>query len=737
MGFVEWLTGKPPAAQVEERGAEPFYQMAAAFDAGTAYGWAPWVSEESALRVSTVLACVRLLSGTLAGLPLHVYRRIEGGKERETDTPLAQVLSVPNTWQTGFKWRETIWMWTLLYGNGCSRIVRDRSGDPVALQPLDPNNLEFVDAADGGLAYKVNTGAQHVTYGAWEVLHLRGLTGDGRIGYGVIENLMRENLALALSLQGSAGSFYANSSRPDGVLNVAHALKQESRDRLRREWEQMHRGTGNSGRVAILEGNDKYTPISVPPDQAQFLESRQYSVQEIARAFGVPPHLVGDPTAQSYASAEQNNLEFVQYTLLPWARNFEDEIWRTLLLPSERARWFAEHRMQGLLRGDTKSRMEAYAIGVQNGWMNRNEVRELENLNAVDGLDEFLAPLNMTTAPALAAAAEDTITGTTAAPGEGPEPLPPAPTPTARNDENPDAKAQREQRRKELQQQEKQLLGRVWSGAELPGLLVRAVLADLEIDEAPPALEEDEGPDDDLLTPAQHGVRRDRQELIATFRTLWTDAAARLVKREAADLQRKLGSVGTDRPAFEAWLVEFYRELQPKIPGYFAPVLTASVRGAAKSVQGELGVKVPRSFDDFVAAFLANLSAAWVLGSEGQIAALLGENAGAAGLEAVEGRVTEWEEKRADKEGLRQSVDSINAATIASYALVGVAATVWAARGKSCPFCRKMHGRRAAVGSAFIDDGVIVDDDGNQMRIHGKKSHPGLHAGCDCVIVSA
>ena len=678
-----------------------------AFDAG-GLGWAPWVSEESALRVSSVLACVRLLSGTLAGLPLHVYRRIEGGKEREIAMPLAQVLSVPNSWQTAYKWRETIWMWTLLYGNGCSRIIRDRSGDPVALVPLHPNNLEFVDAADGGLAYKVKTGAQHVVYSAYEVLHLRGLAGDGRIGYGVIENLMRESVALALSLQGSAGSFYANSSRPDGVLNVAHRLTPESRKTLREEWQQLHGGTRNSGRVAVLEGADKYTPISVPPDQAQFLESRQYSVLEIARVFGVPPHLVGDPSAQSYASAEQNNLEFVQYTLLPWARNFEDEIWRTLLLPGERARYFAEHRMQGLLRGDTKSRMEAYAIGVQNGWMNRNEVRELENLNAVDGLEEFLAPLNMTTAPALSAEAEAKIEN----PG-APSAIPAAPTPAARS------------------------MGRVWTAAELPALLVRATLPDLELDaEAPPA-EEDDGPDDDVLTAAQHAVRRDRQELIANFRTLWTDAAARLVKREAADLLRKLASVGNDRASFELWLAEFYRELQPKIPAYFAPVLTASIRGAANSVQGEVGAKVPRSFADFTAAFLANLSAAWVLASEGQLAALLGENAGDAGLEAVEGRVNEWEEKRAAKEGMRQSVDSVNAATIASYALVGVAATVWAARGKSCPFCRKMHGRRTAVGSAFIEDGVIVDNEGNQLRIHGKKTHPQLHSGCDCTLVSA
>jgi len=706
MGFVEWLTGKP-APTVDTRGAEPFYDAVAAFDAG-GVGWAPWVSEESALRVSAVLACVRLLSGTLAGMPLHVYRRIEAGKERDFATPLAQVLSVPNSWQTGYKWRETIWMWTLLYGNGCSRIIRDRSGDPVALVPLDPNNLEFVDAADGGLGYKVNTGAQHVTYGAYEVLHLRGLSGDGRIGYGVIENLMRENLALALSLQGSAGSFYANSSRPDGVLNIAHRLTPESRTTLREEWQHLHGGQRNSGRVAVLEGADKYTPISVPPDQAQFLESRQYSVQEIARAFGVPPHLIGDPGAQSYASAEQNNLEFVQYTLLPWARNFEDEIWRTLLLPSERARYFAEHRMQGLLRGDTKSRMESYAIGVQNGWMNRNEVRALENFNEVDGLDEFLAPLNMTTAPALSAEAEAKIEN----PGAAPAAIPPAPTPAAR------------------------AIGRVWGGAELPALLVRATVPDLDSDfEAPP--EDDDGPDDDVLTAAQHAVRRDRQELIATMRTLWTDAAARLVKREAADLQRKLANVGTDRAAFEAWLVEFYRELQPKIPAYFAPVLTASVRAAANSVKGEVGVPVPRSFADFTAAFLANLSAAWVLASEGQIAALLGENEGAAGLEAVEGRVGEWEEKRAAKEGMRQSVDSINAASIASYALVGVAATVWAARGKSCPFCRRMHGRRTAVGGAFIEDGVIVDADGNQLRIHGKKTHPGLHQGCDCVCVAA
>ena len=689
----------------QSRGADaplrsPFTLLGA--DGAPLYGAGAWVDESTALQSAAVLACVRLLAGTLAGLPLHAYRRVRSGKERDNDSALAETLAAPNSWQTGYRWRETLWQWVLLYGNAPNRIVWDRRGDPAGLEPLEPWNVTYRENAGGDLVYRYSNPRTHQTemLGAGEVLHVRGLTGDGKIGYGVIDNLMRQAVGLGLTLQDSAATFYGNASMLSGVVTPGKNVTPQSRETFLKSWNMMHQGPRNAGRVALLDFGDKYQPIQVPPDQAQFLESRQYSTLEIARAFGVPPHLIGVADSQSYASAEQNNLEFVQYTLLPYLRNFEDEVWRGLIVEEERKERFVAHVVAGLLRGDVKSRYEAYAVAVQNGWMNRNEVRSLEDMNEEPGLEEFLAPLNMTTAPALAAQAEQTIEGPPApAPGDGNEalPQPAAPTPTKRALLDDDG----------------------------------APLAEIPEDDDP---EPDEGV---RLTEGQKAARKDRQALAGEMMILWDDAAGRLVKREVADLRRKMASLAPfDAALFTEWLEEFYRDLQPKIPAYFAPVLKASVKAALRSVERELGRKVTGDFEEFIAGYLSNLSAAWVGSSQGQLNALMEE-----APEAVEGliaqRVDEWEEKRPGKEGRRQAHNSINAGALEAFTVAGVAALIWAARGKSCGFCRRMHGRRVPTGKPFVEDATLTLADGQSMRVYGAKKHGSLHDGCDCTIVAA
>ena len=668
------------------------------------YAAGAYVDESTALQSAAVLACVRLLAGTLAGLPLHAYKRVRSGKERDSDSALAGTLAAPNSWQTGYRWRETLWQWVLLYGNAPNRIVWDRRGEPAGLEPLEPWNVTYKESAGGDLVYRYSNPRTRQTemLGAGEVLHVRGLTSDGKIGYGVVEQLMRQSLGLTLTLQESAATFYGNASMLSGVVTPGKNVTPQSRDAFLKSWNTMHQGPRNAGRVALLDFGDKYQPIQVPPDQAQFLESRQYSTLEIARAFGVPPHLIGVADSQSYASAEQNNLEFVQYTLLPYLRNFEDEVWRGLIVEDERKERFVAHVVAGLLRGDIKSRYEAYAVGVQNGWINRNEVRSLEDMNEEPGLDEFLAPLNMTTAPALAAQAEQTIEGP---PEPAPAPVealpqPPAPTPTRRALLDDDG----------------------------------ALVAETS--------EEDDDPEPEegvRLTEGQRAARKDRQGLAQEMMILWDDAAGRLVKREVADLRRKMATLQPfDAATFSEWMEEFYRDLQPKIPAYFAPVLKASIKAALRSVERELGRKVTGDFEEFIAGYLSNLSADWVGSSQGQLGALLEENADPAlAGEAIGQRVDEWEEKRPGKTGRREAYNSINAGAVESFVFAGVAALVWAARGKSCGFCRRMHGRRVATGQPFVQDATLTLEDGQSMRVYGAKKHGSLHDGCDCTIVAA
>jgi len=711
-------------------------------NAAAMHGGGVWVSEESALRNSAVLACVRLLSSALAGLPLHVFRHVGTGKERADDTAVARALAMPNERQSAYIWRQTMWQWVLTYGNAPNRIVWDRRGQVERLLPMEPWNVEYLEAETGDLVYRYwdPYARKMEIYGASEVLHVRGLTQDGRVGFGVIDSLMRDTVGLALTLQASAESFYANNARPGGVIETANKLSDEARARLKASWDAAHKGPEKAGGTAVLEQGYHYTPFPVTAEQSQFLESRQYSVLDICRAFGVPPHMIGDASKTSYASAEQNSLEFVTYTLLPWCTNFEQEIWNTLLVGDERRDLFARHNMTGLLRGDAKSRNEGYAIAIQNGWLNRNEPRSLEDMNESEGLDEFLVPLNMTTSKAMIAQAQQVIDGGGVQEAES---APAAPTPAARKTLIAESAENAKSAEKSKSKVRAPRKGRVWTATDICALVpeFRFEWGDDEHGfearaEGDPDDDDDE--EDELLTEEQTAARRERQSLFGTFETLWTDAAQRLVRREIADLRRKLASLGDDADAatvFGEWLVEFYRELQPKVPAYFEPVLKASARAATKSVQRETGKKVQTSaLAEFVTAYLSNLAAAWVSSSQGQLEALLRDEAEP--IDAVTGRIDEWEEKRAGKTGGGQSVDSINASTVATYAVAGIAAQLWASRGKSCKFCRRMHGRRVAVGAAFIQDGLI-EAGGETLRVYGTRKHPGLHGGCDCTVVAA
>jgi len=674
------------------------------------------VGTEQALRVSAVQACVRVLSDALAGLPLHLYRRVEGGKERADDLPVARALRAPNIRMSAYDLRRVLAVNRLMQGNGYGWLNYDANGRLVAIEPVEAWRMQ-VFRTDGGMLYRWFDAAaiSHEATGA-RMLHFKGLSGNGLVGYGVIGALMQDQAALAYSMQKSARQFIANGSRLSGVLTVQEMLKKDSIDKLRSAWNAVYGGSGNAGKTAVLDNGAKYEPISVSPVEAQFLEQRKFSVEDIARCFGVPPHLIGAAGQTSYASAEQNALEFVQYTLLPLAKSFEATLNATLLTETEQNALFFEHSLDGLLRGDAKSRNEAYAIGVQNGWLSRNEVRGLENLNPVEGLDEYLAPLNMTTAPALAAEAENVMAGESGVGSGESGTAPAAPTPTARS------------------------WGRLWRAEELRRLVDVGEIDAPEHEHR--ALEETALEDTaaggepfvDPLTDDQRAVMGDRQALALGMVDLWRDAAGRLVRRECADIKRKLAAGEMTQAELREWLTAFYAELEPKIAGYFGPALRTSVRLAAQSVTRELGKPVPAGdLQAYMDEYLRALAAAWAASGAGQLLAL-NEAADEAtvAVEAIQNRVVEWEEKRADKTGDRQAWSSVNGGSLAAMALVGVTAVYWMARGDSCPYCRSLSGKRVAIGSSFTDGRLTAG--GKTMEVYGIKKHAPLHSGCDCTV---
>ena len=363
------------------------------------------VTEQSAMQMTAVYSCVRILAEAVAGLPLHLYKYTDnGGKEKAIDHPLYRLLhDEPNPEMSSFVFRETLMTHLLLWGNAYAQVIRNGKGEVVALYPLMPNRMSVDRDTEGHLYYTYYRGDDEaiknkeyaVTLLPSDVLHIPGLGFDGLVGYSPIA-MAKNAIGMAIACEEFGAKFFANGAAPSGVLEHPGTIKDPSR--VREAWQSQFGGSSNSGKVAVLEEGMKYTPISISPEQAQFLETRKFQINEIARIFRVPPHMVGDLEKSSFSNIEQQSLEFVKYTLDPWVIRWEQSIHRALLSQDEKAVYFVKFNLEGLLRGDYQSRMNGYAIGRQNGWMSANDIRELENLDRIpaeEGGDLYLINGNM------------------------------------------------------------------------------------------------------------------------------------------------------------------------------------------------------------------------------------------------------------------------------------------------------------------------------------------------------
>ncbi|MBR3942125.1 MAG: phage portal protein [Clostridia bacterium] len=363
------------------------------------------VNERSAMQMTAVYSCVRILAEAIAGLPLHLYKYNEtGGKEKATDHPLYLLLhDEPNPEMSSFVFRETLMSHLLLWGNAYAQIIRNGKGEVIALYPLMPNKMTVDRDSDGHLYYTYQRASEeaHTMEGAsvrlkpYDVLHIPGLGFDGLVGYSPIA-MAKNAIGMAIACEEFGAKFFANGAAPSGVLEHPGTLKDPGR--VRSAWQSQFGGASNAGKVAVLEEGMKYTPISISPEQAQFLETRKFQINEIARIFRVPPHMVGDLEKSSFSNIEQQSLEFVKYTLDPWVIRWEQSMSRALLTLDEKQEYFIKFNLEGLLRGDYQSRMNGYSIARQNGWMSANDIRELENLDRIpaeQGGDLYLINGNM------------------------------------------------------------------------------------------------------------------------------------------------------------------------------------------------------------------------------------------------------------------------------------------------------------------------------------------------------
>ena len=390
MGFLEWLgigpRDKPEVPDIEDnvRDSGQTFVFGRA-DSGER------VDEKSAMQIATVYACVRLLAETVAGLPLHLYRTKDGGsaKERAMDHPLYKLLyRQPNPEMTSFSFREVMMTHLLLWGNCYAQIIRDGKNGVLGLYPLLPENIE-IDRDDKGQIFyiyhaytdeKPGENNKDIYFRRDEIFHVPGLGFNGLVGFSPIA-MMKNALGTTLAVEKYGSSFFKNGAQPSGVLEHPGVLKDPSK--IRENWSAVYGGANNAHKVAVLEEDMQYKAISLPPEDSQFLSTRQFGVNEICRIFRVPPHMVQDLEHATFSNIEHQSIDFVVHTLTPWLVRFEQAIVKDLLMEEEQDEYFPKFNVDGLLRGDYQSRMQGYATGISNGFLSPNDVHRLENWDLI------------------------------------------------------------------------------------------------------------------------------------------------------------------------------------------------------------------------------------------------------------------------------------------------------------------------------------------------------------------
>lgn len=347
------------------------------------------VTDRTALQHTVVYACVRVLSEAVAQLPLHLYKYTNSGKERVPQHPLYFLLhDQPNPEMTSFRFRETLMSHILIYGNAYAQIIRNGRGEIIGLYPLTPDRIKVDRDEHNKLIYiysrydeanpNIKTQGE-IVLKQKDVLHIPGLGFDGLVGYSPIA-MAKNALGISLACEEYGASFFANGASPSGILEHPGVIKNPAK--IREAWHNAY-GSGNSHKVAVLEEGMKYQPIAIPNNEAQFLETRKFQIEEIARLYRVPLHMIGDLDHATFSNVEHLSLDFVKYSLDPWLVRWEQELMRALLSEFEKGKYFIKFNVEGLLRGDYASRMQGYATARQNGWMSANDIRELEDMNMI------------------------------------------------------------------------------------------------------------------------------------------------------------------------------------------------------------------------------------------------------------------------------------------------------------------------------------------------------------------
>jgi HK97 family phage portal protein len=687
--------------------ADPDAWLIDAFGGGeTASGKS--VNHHSALKLSAVWACTKVISEDVAKLPLPVYQRLERGKERAREHPLYRALNTRfNPEMSAYNGRRTLQAHVLNWGAAFAEIERNGMGDIIGLWPLLPDRTR-VERVGGRKIVVTRVGGKDVPLDADTVLHIPGLGFDGLRSYSVI-GMARQAIASALAAEEYGARFFGGGAIPGGVIKRKDTLSEQAQARLRRSWNAMHQGLTGAQRIAILDEGMEYEKIGIPPEDAQFISARQHGVEDVIRYYRVPPHKVQHLLhAGVRANVEAENISYVTDTLQSWLVCWEQEINGTLFELAEQSEFFAEHLVEGLLRGDSAARSDFYQRGINNGWLTPNEAREMENRNPMEGGDRLFVPLNLV--PLDSPMLDEPTLG-----------APPSDDAPEDDDDAPEenARGQLAEVRARRSATERYRLQRAH------------------------------------MRPFASAAKRVLAKEVQAVREI---LARTYTERGAAD--------------FRAELERFYRGFTETVVREIGPLIAAYaslIRGVVADETGST-TEPDVQYEKFVEDYTAGMARRHVRKSRRQLEAIVRDTDEAEVSEAIEDNLVRWQDTRPEKIALSETVRAGGAFARTAYTGAGVLYLRWVAFGKSCPYCARLDGKVVGVQDNFVakgdviepvasddddratclpetrtdpsepyyeDDYVSVEERAGPMTVKANAAHAPLHAACDCSISAA
>lgn len=657
------------------------------FTGGLANSSGVRVDQETAMTYAPYFAGVRVISEDVGGLPLLMYERLERGKGRATTHPLYPLLhDAPNPMMGALAFRENLTGHCMNWGRGAAYVVtHPRTGVIEELWPLRPDRLHVVPRYRGNgrferwYQYLDEGNGINAALAPGEVLFVGGVGDNGLGGRSLVE-LAANSIGLGLATEHYGAKTFDNNSAPGGILTHPDTVSDDARKRMRADWEALHRGINRAGLMAIMEEGVTWTSVGLPNDANQFLETRKLQVTDMSRWLRLPPHMIGDLDRATFSNIESQQLDYVSMALTSWLTRWEQAIITQLLLPEERATFFPEHLVDGLLRGDTAARYAAYAIGRQWGWLSANDIRERENMNAIDGGDDYLVPLNMV-------------------PAGG----------------NSDGGRGRSVVR----------LARVLRGRR--SWKARANVADAWVSKIADADQEVADLEAEKVGKLVDEYLPDPDE--DSDRSFWHPADG--------ERPRRVRSV----PRFLAALGTLYADDGPiaeRMFGLWLPIFTGFAADVATEAADEVGHEDDVDLSVWARAYVLSHVGYRIASSFGQLRKIADESASDQVAADIVDRFTKWQDERPQEVARWEGSQLSNAAARETWKDAGVRSLKWVTQGsKTCPYCKKLDGATTPIEDPFIAKGDEIDGDGEDEKLTAKRNtfHPPVHVGCDCQVV--